>query len=167
MLSFVIQFRMFVDTLSGRLSNSFPGSNFTLPPSSPNSHGIISFADPHPLTSIKSYRSKNRGEGAPAIPTCPSTASTPQISAKYALFPVVDSHSLQQLIASPSGTPLILKELHFDGGVSPSFGNDASAAHLRSEPVTNHRPAPIPSGSLPSPPSLVLSFGEKPKSNNL
>src|SRR6266404_425042 len=29
----------------------------------PKSHRIISFADPHPLTLFKSYRSKNRGRG--------------------------------------------------------------------------------------------------------
>src|SRR6266436_5885610 len=34
---------------------------FHPPPS--KSHQIISFADPHPLTPLQSYRSKNRGEG--------------------------------------------------------------------------------------------------------
>src|SRR5712692_199883 len=39
----------------------------TFPPS-PNSHGIISFADPHPLTPIESYRfTKQSGEGVPSF----------------------------------------------------------------------------------------------------
>ena len=130
---------MFVDTPSGRLSNSFPGSDPTLRQTSPNSHGIISFDDPHPLTSIKSYRSKNRGEGAPAIPTYPSMACTPQISAKYALFPVVDPYSLQQLAASPSHTSLILKELHFDGGGTPSSRSSTFRRSNRSLPGSVER----------------------------
>jgi hypothetical protein len=57
---------------SPRPFDFFHGWNSILRLQLPNSHGIISFADPHPLNSVKSYRSENhRGPGAlPNIPTC-------------------------------------------------------------------------------------------------
>ncbi len=50
-----------------RTLGSFRSQIPTLGPLSPNSHGIISFADPHPLTLLESYRFKNiGGQGAPS-----------------------------------------------------------------------------------------------------
>jgi hypothetical protein len=65
---------VFIKAYPRRTSDSFSRLTFTCPEygrkislsldGSANSHGIISFADPHPLNSVASYRYKNRGRGA-------------------------------------------------------------------------------------------------------
>src|SRR5713101_1271751 len=64
-----------------------PDSFFALTPApsrlAPNSHGIISFADPHPLTLLESYRFKNiggRGHLQLSRPRTPNTASRIHLS---------------------------------------------------------------------------------------
>ncbi len=52
---------MFVKLQPRRSLDSFAGLTPTPCPLSPNSHGIISFADPHPLTSIELHPCKNLG----------------------------------------------------------------------------------------------------------
>jgi hypothetical protein len=65
----MLKFRVFAKRISRRPAvpslNPVPVSQ----PHSPNSHGIISFADPHPLTSIESYRSKDFGWVGTLFPT--------------------------------------------------------------------------------------------------
>src|SRR5712692_3560640 len=57
----MLPFRVFAKRIS-RLPSVPSLSRTPIPPSlSPNSPGIISFADPHPLTTIESYRYKNIG----------------------------------------------------------------------------------------------------------
>src|SRR5258708_802271 len=65
----MLPFRVFAKLQLRRSPNSFPGLTLTSCPllvlsgveGSPNSHGIISFADHHPLTTIESYRYENIG----------------------------------------------------------------------------------------------------------
>jgi len=79
----------------------------------PNSHGIISFADPHLITPVRSYRYKNhRGRGAaPNLRTCePSNLPTRSIplsplSATLTRIPVsVDSKGLTGKLSSLDAT---------------------------------------------------------------
>src|SRR6267154_399615 len=68
----MILFYVIVSRSSRRFPNSLPGpkpvcpeqSQGTISPYSPNPFPLISFADPHPLTPLLSYRFKNRGRGA-------------------------------------------------------------------------------------------------------
>ena len=53
------------------LSPAAPSASYPHPTQFPKSHQIISFADPHPLTSLESYRFRNRGRG-PIIPLHPA-----------------------------------------------------------------------------------------------
>src|ERR1700686_5392932 len=71
----------------------------TIPrPMSPNSHGIISFTDPHPLTPVVSYRYKNIGGGfflilqtfSVDLSTFDLLQSSPLFSLCYTLFPATD-----------------------------------------------------------------------------
>src|SRR6267154_6358768 len=68
----MILFYVIVSRSSRRFPNSLPGpqpvcpeqSQGTISPCPPNPFPLISFADPHPLTPLLSYRFKNRGRGA-------------------------------------------------------------------------------------------------------
>ncbi len=57
----MLQFRVFANLHSRRSPHSFLGLTPIPCPLSPNSHGIISFADPHLLTPTASIFCKNSG----------------------------------------------------------------------------------------------------------
>src|SRR5882762_1948885 len=59
----MVSFHVFAKLQSRRSFDFFSPPHPTPPPPSPTSHGIISFTDPHPLTTVVSYRYKNIGGG--------------------------------------------------------------------------------------------------------
>jgi hypothetical protein len=71
-------------------------------PQTPNFHGIISFADPHPLTQIESYRYKNKGGGGgnprrswPTISHSPYTLPSAVCRKSFICLPAVAGHSYE------------------------------------------------------------------------
>ena len=83
---------------------------------SSNSHGIISFADPHHLNPIESYRSKKDGGGRGVPPH-----STPIWPKLLSIIPCPLNH----LQNAPRATPLFSNRSIFMGGgvPPPSFTN--------------------------------------------
>ena len=77
---------------------------------SSNSHGIISFADPHHLNPIESYRSKKDGGGRGVPPH-----STPIWPKLLSIIPCPLNH----LQNAPRATPLFSNRSIFMGGVYP------------------------------------------------
>ncbi len=87
-----------------------PGSFFALPPApsrlAPNSHGIISFADPYPLTLLESHRFKNMGgRGHLQLSWPPTLKTTSRIR-----------FSFQPLTQCPPCNPFLLIFMHLVGG---------------------------------------------------
>src|SRR5947207_6347527 len=72
-------------------------------PRSTNSFGITSFADPHPLTPIESYRFKNPGEGQAQVTLSSSTATA--------------ALSFHTLTNCNFRKPFVLIFMQIDGGV--------------------------------------------------
>src|SRR5229473_3450258 len=80
-------FPVFVAIHPCRPLDSIVGANPTILTQSPTSNGIISFADPHPLTLLESYRFKNiAGQGYPRRSDIPSFPTSLLIS--YSLSPL-------------------------------------------------------------------------------
>ncbi len=97
---------MFAKLHPRRSLDSFSCLTSTPRPQSPNSHGIISFADPHPQTHLESYRLKNvGGRGCSQL----SRLGTPKIPSRMYL-------SFQSLAQCPSRNSFLLITIQFNGG---------------------------------------------------
>jgi hypothetical protein len=86
-------------------------------PPSPNSHGIISFTDPHPLNSVVSYRYKNMGGEGASTPQSPSPVSNLRPTIPLFIYPLF-FHSLMKCKFC---NPFVLIFMHVMGGSTPSL----------------------------------------------
>src|SRR6266849_4826310 len=68
-----------------RSPNFFLGATRAPHPLSPKSHGIISFADPHPLNSVVSYRYKNHSGAGASFPS--QTSNLKSLTSLFATDP--------------------------------------------------------------------------------
>jgi hypothetical protein len=108
-----------------------------LPDCPPNSHGIISFADPHPLNSVVSYRYKIIGEGGAAFPR----RSGVQTCGRIIVFPSypLPFHTIAHSFARCKNSTLFfsidcaLFAQNTRGGVPPSLPFQLSTVHSRHE----------------------------------
>ena len=138
---------MFVDIQPRRSLDSFPGlPPIPCPPDS-NSHGIISFAVPHPLNSFVSYRYKNRGgQGTASLLSLPTIDLTPLAATLMGLTTSVANKRLTETYVETK--PLKCNTYKKTRGGTPR----------RFDSLTFRRWKRV-FQSLPSQPSPVLSFG--------